>query len=252
MRLGIIIGVVGLSSAPLWAQDFLEAGPARSPIQQSPAGADLSFPNQAIDPDESVHAVLGEEVAPLIVPDQETAPISGVENERASFLLATGSAYAEEGEVEQAERAYRMALELDSTLAAAWIRLGFLYVDSERFEEAVNCFQKQLAFDPESPLAHNNLAWCYAVGPGVRNVALALRHSRDALLYAPKVPSIWNTLAEAYYVSGNYDNALRSAEYALELLREKEPVNRDDEQAFEDQIFKIKQAQDAAKMMFGF
>ena len=183
--------------------------------------------------------------------DSGDAEPSDADKNKASFLTSTAVEYMGEGEYEDAERAYLRALEMDPENEEAMTRLASLYVEMERYQDAVAIFKKQIVLNPENPLAHNNLAWCYAVGPEVRNVSLALGHGREALLYAPKFPSVWNTLAEAYYVAGKYDRALRAGEHALVLLQGAENAPEGAEQEFAAQIQKIKRAQEAAEMLMG-
>ncbi|QHI68628.1 tetratricopeptide repeat protein [Tichowtungia aerotolerans] len=184
--------------------------------------------------------------------EEKAESINAGRNTKASFLLSTGIEYADEGEFEEAERAYLRALEVHPDDEQTLMRLGSLYVQMDRFKDAVAMFQKQLELEPENPLAHNNLAWCYAIGPEVRSVSLALRHSREALLFAPTMPSVWNTLAEAYYVSGDYDKALRSAEQALLLLERIEGDHEESLRSFQEQLSKIKLAKEASDMLKGF
>ena len=120
----------------------------------------------------------------------------------------------------------------------------------DRFGEAIVILKKQVDLFPENPLLHNNISWCYSSGPGVLNPEKALRHAREALLFAPYEAFVWNTLAEAYYVSGDYEKALRSSEHAVDLLS---GTNLSDEkiQSYTDQSVKILRALDAMKMLEG-
>lgn len=183
--------------------------------------------------------------------NEEDIDTNVVKQTKAAFLLSTGIEYADEGEFEEAVRAYQRALEVDPDDEQTLMRLGSVYVQMKKFKEAVDAFQKLLDLNPENPLAHNNLAWCYAIGPEVRNVPLSLRHSRDALLFAPNMPSAWNTLAEAYYVSGDYDKALRSAEQAIFLLQFMKEEHEETLRSFEAQASKIKRAKEATEMLTG-
>ena len=184
------------------------------------------------------------ESAPL--PEPETT--NTVTESKVDFLMSTGVEYTDEGEYEQAEKAYLRALAVDDQNPEIIFRLGSLYVQMDRFKDAARNFKELTDRFPENPMAHNNLAWCYATGPEIRNQKLALRHAREALLYDPLNPSIWNTLAEAYYVGGEYDQALQAAEYAVELLR-KMNVKEEQIQKFVDQRTKIMQAQAARKLL---
>jgi len=150
---------------------------------------------------------------------EEAAVTHKVQSSKLGFLVSAGVEYADEGEYEDAERAYLRALKLDPDSEEIQFRLGTLYVIMERFPDAIRIFKKMTKQFPENPLPHNNLAWCYATGRGVMNTAKALRHAREAILSVPLSPSAWNTLAEAYYVAGEYKKALRSSEHAIDLLQ---------------------------------
>jgi tetratricopeptide (TPR) repeat protein len=186
------------------------------------------------------------------VPDTDESGVTNkVVDSKLRFFMSAGLEYADEGEFEEADRAYQRALEIDPDNEDILFRQATMYVHMERFTDAVEIFEKLAERFPENPLPHNNLAWCYATSPEVRNVKKALRHAREALISAPQNPSMWNTLAEAYYVAGDYDKALRSTDYALEILQR---INPEDEkiESFLEQRSKIILAQDALKMLEGF
>jgi len=181
----------------------------------------------------------------------ETAAVTNeVTNSRLVFLMSTGEMYASEGEYEEAESAYLRALEMDVRPEIILFQLGTLYLRMERFADAVAIFKGIIERHPENALAHNNLAWCYATSPGIKNKKLALRHAREAILSESREPAMWNTLAEAYYMSGNYENALRSSEYAMELLAVTKPTE-ETKKSFLVQRAKILRAQEALNLMEG-
>lgn len=184
-------------------------------------------------------------------PSGRTSTANLTSREKASFFMTTGLEYADEGEFEEAEQTYLRALEVDPDNEEVMFRLGILYVQMERFGDAIGIFEKLIVSDPENPLSHNNIAWCYATGPKVRNVDLALRHSREALLYAPRIPSMWNTLAEAYYIAGEYGKARRSSEQALDLLVSSGQSSEESVRSFQAQLSKIIRAEQAFKMLEG-
>lgn len=177
----------------------------------------------------------------------KAAVTNTAQSSKLSFLMSAGVEYADEGEYEDAERAYLRALEVDPDNEDIQFRMGTLYVTMERFPDAVRIFEKLASQFPENPLPHNNLAWCYATGQEVRNTTKALRHGREALLYAPYSASAWNTLAEAYYVAGNYKKALRSSEHAIDLLQKNESEGGSLE-LFMGQRTKILRAEEAMKL----
>lgn len=212
------------------------------------------------EPSVGVDQIKSEEAAPPVnimtnrfeelVLDEEVADTNEAKNFSTDFLMSIGVEYADEGEYEEAEKAYLRALEVDAENENFLFRLGTLYVRMNQHEDAVDVFLRLAERFPKSPKVHNNLAWCYATGSGVKNMTLALRHAREAILSDATIPEVWNTLAEAYYLAGDYEKALRSATYALELVRLINP-DEQNEKLFEVQISKIQRAQEALNILEG-
>jgi Flp pilus assembly protein TadD len=162
--------------------------------------------------------------------------------------MNTGIQYVNEGEFQEAERAYLRALETDPGNPNIRFSLSTLYIQMERYKEAVDILTSMAADFPENALVHNNLAWIYSTGGAMKNGKLAVRHAREAILTAPIEASMWNTLAEAYYVTGQYDKALRASDYAVDLLRMQNAAEEEIAK-FEMQRAKIQRAEEAAKML---
>jgi tetratricopeptide (TPR) repeat protein len=199
-----------------------------------------------------------------VPPPADTSTATNAE-ERIGFLLDAGLKYSDEGEFEEAERAYLRAMESDPGNAVIRFRLSTLYILAHRYRESEQLLKELAVEFPENAEIHNNLAWIYSVGGEMKNGALALRHAREALLISPYSPALWNTLAEAYYVFGQYDKALRAAECAAEELQiqqaaaeqtEKEQTEKDkadkekDLRAYQQQIEKIRRAMEVHKQLF--
>ena len=171
-------------------------------------------------------------------------------NAKLSFLMDIGNQYVEEEEYKDAERAYLRALEANPDSVAIRFRLSTLYLLMDRYAEAVSILEVLVAEFPDDSEIRNNLAWAYATGEGVRNKEKALRHAREAILLAPISPSAWNTLAEAYYMGGDYERAARASKHAMDLL-----IQRGPEQTqlpdFQAQLQKIQRAAQALKRLKG-
>jgi len=182
---------------------------------------------------------------------EETASSTNVAaNAKLTFLMNTGIQYAEEGEHEEAERAYLRALETDPENSTIRFRLGTLYIMMGRYTNAVPILEALIVEFPDNSQVRNNLAWCYATGEGVRNKEKALLHAREAILSAPIAPSMWNTLAEAYYMAGDYERAERAAEHAIDLMIQTDP-ERTQMADFQAQLQKIRRANQALKRFKG-
>jgi tetratricopeptide (TPR) repeat protein len=230
--------------------------------QQLPEGAAEFVPEAPLDEDvteglesgvtEGQTRVPGLELPELPPASQEE--LTGEEmptvDPRVQFLLDAGLQYTEEGEHEEAERAYLRALEQDPGNPDIRMRISTLYILMERYADALKLLKDLEEEFPENPMIQNNMSWVYATGGKVRNGKLSLRHARNAILIVPYAASMWNTLAEAYYVLGDYDKALRSSEHAIDLLQQQ----TDDQNQFDQflaQRSKILRAKEAYDRLFG-
>lgn len=99
--------------------------------------------------------------------------------------------------------------------------LGDLYYETGNLSGVQQAYEASLKLNPENPHVLNNLAWLYATAedPRFRNPARALDLAKAAAGLLEE-PHILDTLAECYFVNGQYAKALETAKYALRLARE--------------------------------
>ena len=178
--------------------------------------------------------------------------VAGSTNEtksaRISFLMNTGVQYADAGDYQEAERAYLRARDADPDNPNILFSLSILYIQMERYKDAADILKTMAARFPDNALVHNNLAWIYSTGGALKNGKLAVRHAIEAIMSAPIEASMWNTLAEAFYVSGQYDKALSASEYAIDLLK-MQNFSAEGIAEFEKQRAKIQRADEATKRL---
>ena len=95
--------------------------------------------------------------------------------------------------------------------------LGILAMEDDNEPKAFDYLSAALKLDPQNPEALNSLAWLLATAkdPEIHLPQEALALALEAVKRAP-LPHIWDTLAEAYYVNGDYENALAAARAALQ------------------------------------
>ena len=141
--------------------------------------------------------------------------------EETRALLTRGRTLMSAEKWQEAAAVFQRALTLEPDNDDALFGLGTIYVSLERFGDAMPIFEKLLKRNPGNPFVRNNLAWIYlkTKDPALRSPEKALRLARDAVLDVPSDANVWNTLAEAYYVSGDYQRALRVARQYLQMLR---------------------------------
>lgn len=106
--------------------------------------------------------------------------------------------------------------------ATAWYFLANAERKSGRFAQAIEAYRKAIAAAPNMVEANNNLAWILAVHPDER-----LRSGAEAVEIAKRVceatqfkdPGLLDTLAVAYAETGQFDQAVETAQRAIELAR---------------------------------
>jgi tetratricopeptide (TPR) repeat protein len=103
----------------------------------------------------------------------------------------------------EAQRAYHMALKLDSAMANAHLNLGKLYHDGEELEKAEAHYRAATQSDPEDPAPHFNL--------GV--LMEDLKRPQDALQFYRQAIKLDPAFADAHYNLGLlYESIGRRAE----------------------------------------
>jgi protein O-mannosyl-transferase len=111
-----------------------------------------------------------------------------------------------------------LALQLSSPGIHA--QLGSLYADLGRIPEALEQYKTALKLDPEMPAVLNNLAWLLATHPDQawRNGPEAVRSAERAVTLTNRRQSLLlGTLAAAYAEAGRFDDAVNTAQEAIEV-----------------------------------
>lgn len=135
------------------------------------------------------------------------------------------------GDLAAATAALRAAVEADSTMAAAHHDLGIALLQQGHYEEALAEFQAAIARDHDYAGALNNLAWLRATCPDdrLRDGIEAVQRAERAVWLTRQVDlEMLDTLAAAYAEAGRFDDAVATAERALEKATR---ANRADLQA---------------------
>jgi len=99
--------------------------------------------------------------------------------------------------------------------------LAMLYHKMGRYEDAINGYERIILLDKTQAVALNNLAWLLVTVPDEE-----LRDPKKALILAgsavalERSPVFLDTLAEAYYVNGLIDEAIKTIKEAILLANE--------------------------------
>ena len=110
-----------------------------------------------------------------------------------------------------------LEIENDPHNAQLYSDLGDLRYSRERYAAAADAYEQAVALDPGNAQPLNNLAWLYATAPDeqLRRPARALTLARRAAALEPESAHILDTLAEAHFVNGNLEEAIRMSRRAL-------------------------------------
>ena len=141
--------------------------------------------------------------------------------------LGLGLAYELKGDPQKAQQIFEEVLgknpqtaEGQRLLAANQELLADLYAKQKLYGDAIRNYQEALRLDPDFAEAHNNLAWLYATCDDrkYRDPKAALDHAQRAVdLTQGKEGGVMDTLAEAYFANGDYQQAVEIQKKALAL-----------------------------------
>jgi Zn-dependent protease with chaperone function len=110
--------------------------------------------------------------------------------------------------------------------------IGDIHYQNRQYADAETAYQRALAYDPDHVRALNNLAWLYATGPSrLQNPKEALELAQRAAALSAEA-HVLDTLAEAYFINGDYADAVAAGEQALAAAREPQAYYRDQLEKF--------------------
>jgi tetratricopeptide (TPR) repeat protein len=133
-------------------------------------------------------------------------PTAGRERARTAYDLYVRASQFDEDPttLDEAERLYRRAIELDPWLAIAYTNLGNICFRRGEEAEAEKLYKKALLIDAEQPEAQYNLGYVMLE----RGEAdLAIDHFRGAIKHDPRFADAYFNLAMAYEQTGKADDA---------------------------------------------
>jgi tetratricopeptide (TPR) repeat protein len=181
----------------------------------------------AIQPDHAkAHYNLGNALAAQSKLDEaivEFQKALAIQPDQPEVLNNLATALLRNGQVDEAIIQFRKTLAIQPGLAGAHNNLGAALFKKGLMNEAINSFQKALAIQPDSGDAQNNIAriaWLLATSPdpSVRNGTKAVELAQQADQHSGgKNPVIAATLAAAYAEAGKFDDAIATAQRALQL-----------------------------------
>ena len=145
------------------------------------------------------------------------------ESRNPKFYNNRGIAYGEKGQYDQAISDFNKAIEINPRYEKAYSNRGIVYRLKGQYDRAISDFNKAIEINPTDAQAYNSLAWLFATAkvPGFRKGEKALVLARKACeLSEWKNPEYLDTLAASYARVGDFDNATKWQEKALQIFKE--------------------------------
>ena len=119
-----------------------------------------------------------------------------------------------QGDLNNAEKAYREAIDSGVLNVALFSNLGIICQTSQRTEEAISLYKKAIQINPNNPSTYTNLGGLYK---DLGNLDQALATSLKSLELKPDNPNALMNLGGIYKELGNLNQALTSTLKSLEL-----------------------------------
>jgi spermidine synthase len=141
-------------------------------------------------------------------------------------ILGDADARLQQGDLGRALKYCFQAANLAPDLYVVQEKLGEMLVLARQWQDAADVFRRAATLHPQEATPANNLAWLRATCPDD-----AIRNGREAVEWgerACRITEYKNTfclrsLAAAYAEAGRFDEAIRTAEGALEMARQNGP-----------------------------
>ena len=134
---------------------------------------------------------------------------------RGDSLLQKAITYHIAGDLKNAEKAYRAAIDSGLLNAALFSNLGAIYQTSQRTKEAISLYKKAIQIDPKFPHAYTNLGEIYRE---IGDLDQALASTLKSLELKPDNPDALMNLGITYETLNNLDSALESYTKSANLI----------------------------------
>lgn len=188
---------------------------------------------------------LAEAIAPSV-----TEALAAQNSEQENFWNKAGQYELKKQHPRQALAAFGIARSYNPNSRGARFGEASIYLFLKKYRRGLDLLEQLAQEYPNEYAIKNNIAWVYATAedPSVRDVPRAITYAQDALLLAPDSYNVWSTLAEAYFIDGNYERSLRAAETALRQaqLGKASPPQI---QSYQHQITRARRAVDAMSLV---
>ncbi|HYR88733.1 MAG TPA: tetratricopeptide repeat protein [Terriglobia bacterium] len=144
-------------------------------------------------------------------------------NEQQVYFMQ-GALYEKMNKVNDAEKAFRKALEFEKDDPAVLNYLGFMLADhGMKLEEAVTMIQKAVKADPTSGAYLDSLGWAYYK---LNKLDLAEEYLKKAIIFYKTDASIHDHLGDLYFKTRRFEEARNEWTKSLQLATEKDEIDK--------------------------
>jgi tetratricopeptide (TPR) repeat protein len=144
--------------------------------------------------------------------EETSVPSGGCFSKRAVSLLAT--LYLQQGKLDQALNEFKTLAERQPKSVGARTMVGALLQTQNRRDEAKKAYREALLVDSSAPVAANNLAWMMVEDNA--NLDDALQLVQGARTRLPDSPEVNDTLGWIYYKKGLQEQAMAAFKQSVE------------------------------------
>jgi tetratricopeptide (TPR) repeat protein len=115
---------------------------------------------------------------------------------------------------------HKLGLQNTAEYVSLLNHISTLYAAKGEYDLAVSACDRAMELNPNSASAHNDKAWLLATcgNSRYRNCSMAVELAQRVVEIDPKVDYI-DTLAAAYAESGKFDEAVKTQEMVIDLLK---------------------------------
>jgi Tfp pilus assembly protein PilF len=143
-----------------------------------------------------------------------------------------GAALLEKGRAKEAEAHLRSAIRMYPAFFEAYANLGSAYNQLGKYKSAIRNWTRAVDLSPNDASVLNNLAWLLATGEKV-----SAEDANKAIDFAERVckitgyknPHLLDTQAAAYAAAGRFDDAIKTANQAINIAKTKREEKLADE-----------------------
>ena len=132
--------------------------------------------------------------------------------DHADYYKHKAFALSEMGLPDQAVPIYEKAIQLNPNDPDTYKKLGFAFFDQKKYEDAIGAYQQSIRLNPDDPFTLDSLGFAYFVKGDIPN---AMTFCEKAIHLDPENPVIRMNFSELCLEAGDYEKALKHAQYVL-------------------------------------